>query len=915
MPPRRNQSNRNLNQKSEASIDHGMSTRSSRSKSLPSDDEQEDNELFKGFSVQKDTKPVLLTLPFTVQPSVTIDDFYSTLLPACDAILQIHHNEGENQIEFSHIHRRMAQAISKTPDITTAYESLCQHIQSFCNDLPHQISSYCEDAESIGIFWNSIEDKINKIMILFDSLSYKSKTIPEVFSQFCFEAFQTNIEYFKQASKLIIDSYNEYRDTKQKPPIDSSIQFLKETGLFNDNFIPLFIESVIGHIEPIVNDSFENSPFDEYLEMVTKISERELDLATVFGNYSLSLQLNDQINKLIFSSKMDQIYSQCLLPLLKNQEIDSIWTCSKLARSTDAFNSFIHEMALIFEEEANSCFKSSTESTEIDENQDPISKLLRLYKSLTLFCSRACGPQSTRTVRLAFERGFNSQPETVARLLALSVNKLFTEKKIKDEDENDSFDYDVIDQYVGLFRMLSLNDVFETFHTQLLAKRILKMNDKMVAPESFFIEKLKQQCGEEYTKRMEELLKDRADSLDLLNDFIIECNEQQQQQQPKQKKETKQSSQKSKSSSKSSKSSSNKNEDDFDVDDVDVDDEKLPENLISCFRCLAVSTPNVITWASLKKVKMDPPYMISLLLSKYENFYKSKMERRNIIWKHQLATVKLSVLKVPGLDKVKCSGDFAILLLAFNSGNFEDRLKQLKKQLRIVKEENKKKELLKKAQKKQNRNKNESSDNDDTISDNSEDDDDKNGSEEEEEEELTEERIQKEIDEMENEMKKNWNGSLTLKQLAKLINGKKDEIASRLRVLKSKKSCKLLIEEKPDLNNDYVYKVNKKCDAPNGKIVLPSIFQQLAEKDEERAKSAISDYKNYQLDAVIVNVLKAERSIEKDFLFNKILAFAQQKKFLRFKITREFFEKRLQELETKVFLKIDPAGKVHYISA
>lgn len=926
MPPRKQKNSPNAHissQKSEINNNRAMNSRSNENPNSSSD--EEDSNIFKGFSVQKNVKPIVLIPHFLVKPSVTIDDFYNILLPACDDILQIRHDETENQNKFSHVHRRMAQAISKTSQITAAYESLCQRLQKFCNDLPQEMSFYFSEAESIGIFWNSIEDKINKIMILFDSLSYKSKSIPEVFAQYCSEAFKSNIEIFKQASQLIIQSYDNYREKKQNPPIDSSIQFLKETGLFNDYFIPLFIDSVINHIEPKINHSFESSPFSEYLETATEISEGELELATVFDNHTLSYQLNDRINKLIFSSKKEKIYDMCLRPLLRGQEIDSIWTCSKLARSTNAFNLFISKMALLFEEEATDCFTAKKNGNDNNEDQegsfDPISKLLKLYRSLNLFCSRACGPQSTKTVRAAFKRGFNTQPELVARLLALSIHHLFTKEK-NENNTNDTFDYELIEQYVGLFRMLFLKDVFDTYHTQLLTRRILTMKDKMVEPECFFIDKLKQQCGADYTDRMEELLKNRMLSQDLSSKFIKENLDSIDENDAKQKSKH-----------------STKNNDDNERYDI------VPKNYFSCFRCLILPSQTAKTWDSLGRVQMSPPWPISLLLSKFSDFYEANMIKRKIEWSLQLSTVKLGVTNIPGLKKVKCSGDFATILLAFNKESQSNQLKRMKQHLKeIEKEEEKRakevdenKSFKKTSKKAENKNKKQqpktknkkktrsrsskdysnSSDNDDTasseadIEEEEEEAENKNVSKKSEKSEVesevgnqnkkNEDNIKMEIAKVEEALKEPWKNYLTLEQLSRIVDSNDDDIISRIRILKSKKSSKIIIEEKTENNMKSIYKINKKCEAPKGSLTLQFIFPQLSVKEEEKSN------RDDQLDAAIMRVLKTKKSMEKDFLYNTIL------NLVKYKITRDYFEERLKDLEHKSFLLIDPAGKAHYL--
>ena len=731
MPVRRNARRRKRNAKKAV-----KPANSETSDSIPTNQTVIDCSL-KGFKIIKMMKPAIFELPFKVEITTTLETFTRDLLPECDKILIF----DKSAILFSNAHRRMVDELSKSSDAPKAFEMLISKIQSFCEKLPSHVETL-EQAFDIGQFWINMEENIFQLAILFGSLSSKDQTISDVFLQCCSNEFKKNVDVFKKASMLILESYNDLRSTHDESPLSDSARFLKETGLFTEYFVPLFVENVVEYMRPTVDKAFL-SDFGEYLQTVTELSENEIQLASVFNFFNCKNQLIEGINNLIFSSKVHQIYDKCLKPLLIDQDIESIWICSKLSRSTNSFDAFINEMSLLFEEEAIACFKSN----------DPIQEFLKLYQSLLLFCDRSCGPQSTRTVRLAFERGFNSEPETVARLLALSVNELFSQKPSRDQE----IDYDLIDQYVALFRMLVLNDIFETYHTQLLTRRIIIINDKMAEREEYFSKRLKQQCGSEYTTRMDDILNDRRKSKELLETSP-----------------------------------------------------KLPD----FFKCIVLSSQ--IAKPSNESLRMKIPKSIETALTTFAKHYKSNVSGRNIEWDIRLSISTLTVNNVKSLTKVKCSCDIALVLLALTSNN------------------------------------------------------------------------------------KNY----SLKNLAKTVGCSQEQILPLLKILKSKKSYKLVVKNK---SNDE-YHINLETSPPNGILKIPFLIPQIVEKDAEKIKKVIVDNKDNQLDAAIISVVKAEKSIEKEFLYNKVIS------MVKFNTTNEFFETRLQSLSNKGYLKIDPAGKVHYVS-
>ena len=77
--------------------------------------------------------------------------------------------------------------------------------------------------------------------------------------------------------------------------------------------------------------------------------------------------------------------------------------------------------------------------------------------------------------------------------------------------------------------------------------------------------------------------------------------------------------------------------------------------------------------------------------------------------------------------------------------------------------------------------------------------------------------------------------------------------------------------------------------------------------DSEKAISQIEISRSQQLDAAIMLLLKKQKTVEKIDLKNDI------RDLIHFRLDDEFFEKELENLSKKLFLKLDPTGRVHYL--
>jgi hypothetical protein len=438
-------------------------------------------------------------------------------------------------------------------------------------------------ALTIGEIYSKLSQRIHYLSLLFGFRF-------DCFFQTKLDAgFEARPEIYTKLCHLFCDSYRALRGENDVSPLETAANFFRGSKFYDRPFLPIFIDSIISFLKPIVDSLFESS-LTEYLAGVTRLCDTESQLcASLFKSAN---RVNDSIYNIIFTSKLEAIYERGLLDLIEKQDSESVCTCARFARATNLIGSFTDRLASIFAHEAARSFSLD----------DPVQYLIHLHRDISTFCDRAFGPQTARVIRSSFERGLNLQPDSVARLLATSINRHF---------KSGAVDPELIEHYVALFKMLSLNDVFEISYTQLLKRRVLTMKSDVMQSEKEFLQKLREQCGVDYTKRMDQLIEDLETSRRLSQEFRARR-----------------------------------------------------KTCPSYLQFLIFSNEN---WQTLRPLEMVPPAEIGTAQSAFEKFYRTQKGGRVLSWILALSDVTLTVKNVDGVQKVRCSAEYATILLALNS--------------------------------------------------------------------------------------------------------------------------------------------------------------------------------------------------------------------------------------------------------
>lgn len=182
---------------------------------------------------------------------------------------------------------------------------------------------------------------------------------------------------------------------------------------------------------------------------------------------------------------------------------------------------------------------SNSQSTNSDAQISPvdvISQLIQLKRTLDEICSASFKNDKAflKTLKESFERCLN-EDSRCAKYLAVFTDEVLCGKMTNTiisalESKTSAVATGVnggpvdllLDCSIGLFRFLYDKDVFETSYKQYLARRMLGQRSISQDFEKTMIQKLKIECGHQFTSKLEGMFKDVSLSRDESDQFKVE---------------------------------------------------------------------------------------------------------------------------------------------------------------------------------------------------------------------------------------------------------------------------------------------------------------------------------------------------------------------------------------------------------
>ena len=218
----------------------------------------------------------------------------------------------------------------------------------------------------------------------------------------------------------------------------------------------------------------------------------------------------------------------------------------------------------------------------------------------------------------SFEVFVNKRENKPAELIAKFLDaKLRSGNKTMTDDELEHN----LDEALILFRYTHAKDMFEEFYKRHFAKRLLLNRSASSDAERSMLLKLKEECGPEFTAKLETMIKDVEVSKDLMDEYErFAAKQRKDEVAPK---------------------------DDFD---------------------LSVSVLTQAHWPTYPNIEVVLPPELAAAAERFQAFYQKRNSGRRLHWQHSLGTLSIAThFEKAGVKELHVSTFQAIVLLLFSS--------------------------------------------------------------------------------------------------------------------------------------------------------------------------------------------------------------------------------------------------------
>ncbi|SAM86043.1 related to cullin 4A [Ustilago bromivora] len=218
----------------------------------------------------------------------------------------------------------------------------------------------------------------------------------------------------------------------------------------------------------------------------------------------------------------------------------------------------------------------------------------------------------------SFEVFVNKRENKPAELIAKFLDaKLRSGNKTMTDQELEF----TLDEALILFRYTHAKDMFEEFYKRHFAKRLLLNRSASSDAERSMLLKLKEECGPEFTAKLETMIKDVEVSKDLMDEYDrFAAKQRRDEESPK---------------------------DDFD---------------------LSVSVLTQAHWPTYPNIEVALPAELSAAAERFEGFYKNRNSGRRLHWQHSLGTLSITTqFEKAGTKELHVSTFQGVVLMLFNT--------------------------------------------------------------------------------------------------------------------------------------------------------------------------------------------------------------------------------------------------------
>ncbi|CAF1451196.1 unnamed protein product [Adineta steineri] len=303
-------------------------------------------------------------------------------------------------------------------------------------------------------------------------------------------------------------------ETIDRSLMKNLIRMLIDLHLYKKDFEPSFLQSTEELYRNEGRQLIQTLELSQYLSHIERRLQEEQARITNYIDQSTKLQLIHLVENNLITNHIKQMLSKNFDKLINENRFISVALLydlffrigiSVINDLREAFGNYIktHGRALV---------------VDADKDDKMVDELLDFKEKLDHFL-RECfhnNEKFSNTLKDSFENFMNQRANKPAELIAKAVDaRLRSGNKEASEEELEK----ILDKLLILFRFIHGKDVFEAFYKKDLAKRLLVGKSASVDAEKSMLLKLKQECGNIFTSKLEGMFKDMELSKDIMTAF------------------------------------------------------------------------------------------------------------------------------------------------------------------------------------------------------------------------------------------------------------------------------------------------------------------------------------------------------------------------------------------------------------
>ncbi|VDL60311.1 unnamed protein product [Hymenolepis diminuta] len=305
-------------------------------------------------------------------------------------------------------------------------------------------------------------------------------------------------------------------NTIEKSILKSLTSMFTDLNLYITYLEPRFLRETERYYDLEGFERTAKMNISSYLQYVKRRIEEEEDLVTMYLNRFTRKSVTAVLNDTLITKQMSFLFSALQDLVIEENWNDLSLLYSLVSRVSDGVERLREEFKKTILVIGMEIVHNPGNLSEKDRELIP--RLLKFRDTLDVCIKESFQSDASckRIINDAFEEFINRRPNKPAELLAKYIDLNLRGNKRSQFGED--FDKE-IDNLMILFRYINGKDVFKAYYENLLCKRLICGRSASVDSEKAVLSRLKDECGPEYTRGMDQMFRDIESSEDLSEKF------------------------------------------------------------------------------------------------------------------------------------------------------------------------------------------------------------------------------------------------------------------------------------------------------------------------------------------------------------------------------------------------------------